>query len=315
MNAFTFLSGEAGSNWLAQGGTLLAQADGGVSFNLVATFSRAELFGKVIVILLLFCSLLAWTVMIGKYLDLSRWRQLNLAFQAKLKQSGALLETNVSAVTRQSGPYARLFYEAVQAGRQHRADGDARVRMGLIENALQRGVAQECVQYETRMVVLGSLVSGAPFIGLLGTVWGVMVAFSAMGVSGSTATVQNMAPGVASALLATVSGLLVAIPSVFGYNFLLTHVKMMITEIENYASWLADRMELEIEASKISQAAASAAASAPVAATAAPAMPATATPAAPVVRPAAEVLRPPGDPAVAAVERYLRFDVSEDEKR
>jgi len=199
MNAFTFLSGGAGANWLAQGGTLLAQADGGVSFNLVATFSRAELFGKIIVILLLFCSLLAWTVMIGKYLDLDRWRKLNLAFQAKLKQSGALMEANVSPATRQSGPYARLFYEAVQAGRQHRADGDARVRMGLIENALQRGVAQECVQYETRMVVLGSLVSGAPFIGLLGTVWGVMVAFSAMGVSGSTATVQNMAPGVASA--------------------------------------------------------------------------------------------------------------------
>jgi biopolymer transport protein TolQ len=256
--------------------------------------------------------LLAWTVMIGKYLDLSRWRQLNLAFQAKIKQSGALMETNVSPATRQRGPYARLFFEAVQAARQHRADGDASVRMGLIENALQRGVAEECVQYETRMVVLGSLVSGAPFIGLLGTVWGVMVAFSAMGVSGAAATVQNMAPGVASALLATVSGLLVAIPSVFGYNFLLTHVKMMITEIENYASWLADRMELEIEASKISQAAAAA-----PAATAATAVPATpVTPAAPAVRPAAEIpVTPPGDPAVAAVERYLRFDVSDDEKR
>jgi flagellar motor component MotA len=139
-----------------------------------------------------------------------------------------------------------------------------------------------------------------------------MVAFSAMGVSGAAATVQNMAPGVASALLATVSGLLVAIPSVFGYNFLLTHVKMMITEIENYASWLADRMELEIEASKISQAAAAA-----PAATAATAVPATpVTPAAPAVRPAAEIpVTPPGDPAVAAVERYLRFDVSDDEKR
>jgi len=149
-----------------------------------------------------------------------------------------------------------------------------------------------------------------------------------MGVSGAAATVQNMAPGVASALLATVSGLLVAIPSVFGYNFLLTHVKMMITEIENFASWLADRMELELEASKLAQAAAAAAttvpapAAVPVAAT--PAMPASlgtpvqaaAVPVAPAVRPAPEVtVTPPGDPAVAAVERYLRFDVSDDGKR
>ncbi|MGA2051687.1 MAG: MotA/TolQ/ExbB proton channel family protein [Opitutales bacterium] len=301
MNAFSFLNSSA-AGWaghgLAQGG-LLAQTDTPVGFNLIATFSHAEFFGKGIVILLLFASLLAWTVMIGKYLDLSRWRQMNLAFQAKLKQSATLLDSTISAATRQGGPYARLFYEAIQAARQHRADGNASVRMGLIENALQRRVAEECVSYETKMVVLGSLVSGAPFIGLLGTVWGVMVAFSGMGVSGNT-TLQNLAPGVASALLATVSGLLVAIPSVFGYNFLLTHVKMMITEIENFASWLADRMELEIEASRKPPEDPEAGA-APV------------SPAPPPPAPAP--VSPPGDPGVAAAERYLRLDVSEDEPR
>jgi biopolymer transport protein TolQ len=317
MNAFSFANSSGagwGSDWLAHGGGLLAQTESPVGFNLIATFSHAEIFGKIIVLLLLFFSLLAWTVMIGKYLDLSRWRQLNLAFQAKIKQSStAVLDANVSPATRQGGPYARLFYEAIQAARQHRADGDAGVRMGLIENALQRAVAEECVRYETKMVVLGSLVSGAPFIGLLGTVWGVMVAFSGMGVSGNT-TLQNLAPGVASALLATVSGLLVAIPSVFGYNFLLTHVKMMITEIENYASWLADRMELEIEASKrppepVVQPEAS---GQPVAPSPVPVFSTT-----PPKKSVAETppVSAPGDPGVAAAERYLRLDVSEDEKR
>lgn len=94
------------------------------------------------------------------------------------------------------------------------------------------------------MIFLASIVSGAPFMGLLGTVWGVMEAFSAVSVQ-QTATIQTLAPGVSAALMTTIAGLVVAIPSVFGYNILLGHVKTMITELENYASSLADRIELE----------------------------------------------------------------------
>ena len=103
--------------------------------------------------------------------------------------------------------------------------------MGFIENALQRGVAAECVRYEAKMVLLGSLVSGAPFMGLLGTVVGIMVAFNGMAEGGNASLRQNLAPGVASALLATVCGLLRGvIPSVFGYNFLLSQTKLLITQ-------------------------------------------------------------------------------------
>jgi biopolymer transport protein TolQ len=94
------------------------------------------------------------------------------------------------------------------------------------------------------MIFLASIVSGAPFIGLLGTVWGVMEAFSSVAAQQS-AGIPQLAPGVSGAMLATIAGLVVAIPSVFGYNFLLGHMKRMITEAENYASSLADRLELE----------------------------------------------------------------------
>jgi len=93
-------------------------------------------------------------------------------------------------------------------------------------------------------VFLASLVSGAPFLGLLGTVWGVMEAFSAVSLQ-QTASIQTLAPGVSAALLTTIAGLIVAIPSVFGYNYLLACNKRLITEMENYASSLADRIELE----------------------------------------------------------------------
>jgi biopolymer transport protein TolQ len=94
------------------------------------------------------------------------------------------------------------------------------------------------------MIFLASIVSGAPFLGLLGTVWGVMAAFSAVAVQQS-ASIPTLAPGVSAALLTTIAGLVVAIPSVFGYNYLLGNQRRLITELENYASSLADRIELE----------------------------------------------------------------------
>jgi biopolymer transport protein TolQ len=279
-------------------------------FNLIDTFNGAEIFGKVIVLLLMFFSLLAWTVMIGKYLELSNWRQSNLDFYRELREKEALMSQTVSPKLRQSAPYARMFHDAIEAGRQHRSDRESSVRMGLISNALQRRVADECVQYERKMVLLGSLVSGAPFMGLLGTVVGVMVAFHGMA-SNTGQTLQNIAPGVASALLATVCGLLVAIPSVFGYNFLLAQTKIMITELENYASWLADRFELEMEAQPPAPyqpaPAIQPAMSAPVAhAAPAPAHSYYAPTAQPVPKPAAAP--PPQVP-----ERYLKLDVSEED--
>jgi len=95
------------------------------------------------------------------------------------------------------------------------------------------------------MVILSSLVSGGPFLGLLGTVWGVMVTFGALT---EKASIAQLAPGVCGALVTTTLGLLVAIPATFGYNYLLTQVKIMSTELENFASTLADRVELELEA-------------------------------------------------------------------
>lgn len=219
--------------------------------NIFTYFSDSNLAGKVIVAALIIFSLLAWTVMIGKYLDLSRLRALNLSFERKLAEARRVLNLSLGAQARVLGPYAALTEAAVTAFRRYGGADDSEravtIRMGHVENALQRSVAHQTIQYESKMVVLGSIVTGAPFLGLLGTVWGVMDAFGSMALQ-STATLQNLAPGVSGALLTTVAGLLVAIPSVFGYNFLLTQTKLLVTELENFASSLADRIELELEA-------------------------------------------------------------------
>lgn len=208
-------------------------------------FSQSNLAGKIIVILLIAFSLLAWTVMIGKYLDLSNLRKLNLHFEKQLAVESSVLHIDSGLWQHARGPYADLMRDAVEAFCKAES-GKATIvaRIGHVENALQRGVARASIKYESKMVLLGSIVAGAPFLGLLGTVWGVMDAFGAIALK-SSASIQMLAPGVSGALLTTVAGLVVAIPSVFGYNFLLTQSKIAITEVENFASSLADRIEIE----------------------------------------------------------------------
>jgi len=208
--------------------------------NVFTYFAQSNLAGKAIIFVLMFFSLVAWTVMFGKWFDLKRARRANHAFARRLDATETILhiDRNISSAL---GVYAVLTRSALDA--YHRASGGTHA-VEHASNALQRGVSAGAIQYETRMVLLGSVVSGAPFLGLLGTVWGVMDAFGSISGSGG-ASVATLAPGVSGALLTTVAGLLVAIPSVFGYNYLLTEVKTMINELETYASQLADRIELE----------------------------------------------------------------------
>jgi len=224
---------------------LLASGDA----NVFELFANADTLGKAIVIFLLLASLMAWTVMIGKSLDLSRLRALNAAFERRIRQGEALITMRIQDA-RMLGPYAVIVREAQKAAAQapiatEDSEGE-NLRMRFVENAMQRVVADQSIIYESKMVVLSSMVSGAPFLGLFGTVWGVMIAFSGMGRE-SAASIQALAPGVASALLATTCALIVAIPSVFGYNYLLTRAKIMISEMENFASWTADTIELEFD--------------------------------------------------------------------
>ena len=216
-------------------------------------FSQSNLAGKVIVLILIICSVLAWSVLFGKYMDLSRLSSQNRRYEHFLGKTSHLLGLPPERPGKGSGPYYFIVGEALEAffrygGNTVDADTQrAALRMGHVENAIQRALAEQIVRYENKMVLLGSIVTGAPFLGLLGTVWGVMDAFGGMAGAGS-ASLQSLAPGVSGALLTTVAGLLVAIPSVFGYNYLLQQTKIAVVEMENFSSTVADRIELEAQA-------------------------------------------------------------------
>jgi biopolymer transport protein TolQ len=220
------------------------------TINVWQVFLTTDGVGQAVIGLLAIFSIFAWAVMIGKHSELKKLRSLNLLFEKKLAQAKHILDLPENLRNRRDIPYADLLADALEgywraaAIGKEKGDENMRSRLEHAENAVQRALANQSLRYESSMIILASLVSGAPFMGLFGTVWGIMEAFSAVATQAS-ASIQTLAPGVSAALLTTISGLVVAIPSVFGYNILLGNVKKMITELENYASNLADRIELE----------------------------------------------------------------------
>ncbi len=219
--------------------------------NLVHMFENTDVVGQTIIVGLAVFSLIAWTIMFGKHFELRKLRALNQSFERSLRDERAILDTPESYRQHRQVPYGDLYADAVEAyaraGAIGHAKGDDSVRFRLehTENALQRALARQTLRYESSMIFLASIVSGAPFLGLLGTVWGVMEAFDAAATPGGASSIQSLAPGVSAALMTTIAGLIVAIPSLFGYNVLLASTKRLVTELENYASSLADRIELE----------------------------------------------------------------------
>jgi len=111
-----------------------------------------------------------------------------------------------------------------------------------VKVVMEERAAAEAMSLEKGMIVLSTAVAGGPFIGLLGTVWGVMETFAGIASAGS-ASLTAMAPGVAGALICTVIGLLVAIPAMFSYNFMVTTIRAITQELDGFASRFANQME------------------------------------------------------------------------
>jgi biopolymer transport protein TolQ len=133
-------------------------------------------------------SIIAWAVMLGKNSELKKLREFNLRFERKLGQERHILDLPENMRNRRDIPYADLLADALEAywraaaiGKE-KGEDSIRGRIEHAENAIQRAIARQSLRYEANMIFLASVVSGAPFMGLFGTVWGVMEAFVAVSV-------------------------------------------------------------------------------------------------------------------------------------
>lgn len=209
-------------------------------------WEQCDIAAKFVVGAVLCCSIWSISAIIQKIFDLKSMRTKNFEFERQLRHSGKISDLKI-ARGQNNSPYEQLAAEALASYRRQRdkidSESDVKICMGHVANAIQRGIGRVMVRYEKSMVLLSSFVSGGPFLGLLGTVWGVMVTFGSLT---EKASIAQLAPGVSGALVATLSGLCLAIPAVFAYNAMLTRTKLMTTELENFASALADQIEFEI---------------------------------------------------------------------
>lgn len=228
------------------------------SSGLIYSFTESTIEGKVIILLLFLGSIFSWSVMVTKLRYLRFARIQSERFSALFHRDREPLRLFENGVSYDGAP----LYEIYRAGceelcfqmlgstevdetfraRVETAPKISPAQMRAISAAMERAVGESALRLESHMNILSMAVSGAPFLGLLGTVWGVMDAFSGIAMAGN-ANLSAMAPGVSGALVTTVIGLLVAIPAMFGYNFLVASVRSMIVQSDNFAAELASSFE------------------------------------------------------------------------
>lgn len=214
--------------------------------------------GKAILLVLFIGSIFSWSVMLTKMRNLRFARIQSDRFSALFHRSRDPLRIFEQDVSFEGSP----LYEIYRAGCEElcfqmlgsfELDDSLREKleaapkispsqMRAVQAAMERALGESALRLESLMTILSMAVSGAPFLGLLGTVWGVMDAFSRVATA-TSASLASLAPGVSGALVTTVLGLLVAIPAMFGYNFLVGSIRSMIVRSENFAAELASSFE------------------------------------------------------------------------
>lgn len=225
---------------------------------IVYAFLESTFEGKLVLLVLFVGSIFSWSVMLTKIRALHVAKKQSAHFMElfhrdrqplKIFEQGVAFEGSPLYQIYQAGCHELCFQllgsievdETFQA-RIQMAPRISPSHMRSVTAAMERAVGESGLELESQMIILSTAVSGAPFIGLLGTVWGVMDAFGGIAAAG-TANLAAMAPGVSGALITTVTGLLVAIPAMFGYNFLVTTVRSMIVSCDNFAAEFSSALE------------------------------------------------------------------------
>jgi biopolymer transport protein ExbB/TolQ len=223
----------------------------GMNSQLTYIWEKATIEAKVIIVFLVIFSMFAWSVMVSKGLQMRRARRLNDLFMTEFRVQKAVLDIHDRRVQVEGCPLFTVYQEGCieTEARLKQPDGSRRKHISLksmehIKRTLEGAVARESLALESGIILLALAVSGAPFLGLLGTVWGVMDTFAGVA-QAQRADLAAMAPGVAAALVTTVAGLLVAIPSMFGYNWLVHNLRVQTVELDNFAQELASKLETE----------------------------------------------------------------------
>tara|TARA_S200000501_G_scaffold290606_1_gene275650 strand:+ start:117 stop:791 length:675 start_codon:yes stop_codon:yes gene_type:complete len=202
-----------------------------VDFSLISLFLRADIVVKSVIIILIAASIYSWAIIIDKFKLFKKINESTLEFEEKFWKSKSAESFYNNLPVSKEDPMSNVFRKTMQIVLKSRSRTNLNEKLsGLLESNIET----EVNSLEKNFSFLATVGSTAPFIGLFGTVWGIMNSFQSIAVSRNT-SLAIVAPGIAEALFATALGLLAAIPAVIAYNRFNSDSKKYSQRLENFA--------------------------------------------------------------------------------
>ena len=233
-------------NTVVAAGQAAAPEAGGTSSNVIEMVMNAGPVVKGVLLSLLLFSLVSWAIILSKAVQLSRASRNSNAFLDSFWKSRSLANLYAEAADFGSSPIAQIFRVGYQElGRVHKARLDQRTAMENVQRALRRSSAAEGTRLFKYLPFLATCGNATPFIGLFGTVWGIMDSFHEIGLAGS-ANLATVAPGISEALVATAVGLAAAIPAVIFFNYFNSWVRELEAEMGNFNADFVNILERDL---------------------------------------------------------------------
>jgi len=200
-------------------------------FSLLSLFLRADIVVKSVIIILILCSVYSWAVIIEKFRLFKKINKSSEEFEEEFWSSKSAETFYNDLPNNIEDPMALVFQNAMEGLLKKKSKSNLSERMGAL---LENGIEKQMSKIDKGFIFLATVGSTAPFIGLFGTVWGIMNSFQSIAISRNT-SLAIVAPGIAEALFATALGLLAAIPAVIAYNKFNTESNRYSQKLENFS--------------------------------------------------------------------------------
>lgn len=194
---------------------------------------------KAVVFILLTFSIVSWTIILYKWKQFRRIEKDARKFLTVARDSESFKRLTTMYTENPDSPFYRLLIASYKelTARQKETSSVAQETVPAVETALRIAMSDETEKLEHRLSFLATTANTAPFIGLFGTVWGIMDAFREIGVRGTT-SLAVVAPGISEALITTALGLATAIPAVLGYNYLVNRLKGLSSKMDHAGAYI-----------------------------------------------------------------------------
>jgi biopolymer transport protein TolQ len=223
-----------------------AGSDAAAGQDVFALVARSSPISKLVLLVLILFSVTSWGIILFKLWALNRAERQSTAFLDVFRRSAKFSEVQAVCKNLSESPLVGIFQAGyaelntqLRQGVPTQSGATVAARVTLkslpaLDRALLRAAGVEVNKLESRVSFLATTASITPYIGLFGTVWGIMAAFQGIGQTGST-NLAVVAPGIADALIATAAGLFAAIPAVYFYNHLASRVKLLASEMDDFS--------------------------------------------------------------------------------